>query len=285
MRIKQLGVVGLLFAFICAGVMLPQGAPLGPPVAVAQESESEPKATASKEVNSDLLSAEASPQTTSASGDSSDETSVAAAVKPSPSESTVLTQKARASLEKFGNIEYNEVPFKDVKTDLEEKLGFNIVLDQSAMDDALTEEELVNVGIRNVRYSDGLRLMLYDFNATYTIQNGILRIISIDNLNDPENHSRVMLDVQPTLDLIKKFDGRVNSPQYKKFDKSVIPVMALSETIMSVVQDDAWRDTGQGDAALQITGGILIIRGPENLLSEVKDFVQDLHAQLEAKTH
>ena len=54
---------------------------------------------------------------------------------------------------------------------------------------------------------------------------------------------------------------------------------------MSMVQTDAWRDNDKGEAVLTIAGGILIVRGPSYLLGEVKDFVQDLHANLEARTH
>lgn len=172
-----------------------------------------------------------------------------------------------------------------MKRDLEKLLDINIVLDESAIDDSLTEEELVNVRLKNLSYANGLRHLLRVFNATYTIQHGIVRIISLDNVDDPDKHSRAMLDVQQTLDLIKKYDGRMNSPQHDQINKSAIPEIVLSDTIMSMVQTDAWRDNDKGEAVLTIAGGILIVRGPSYLLGEVKDFVQDLHANLEARTH
>ena len=61
-------------------------------------------------------------------------------------------------------------------------------------------------------------------------------------------------------------------------------MMILSDAITSLVQTDSWRETGKGKAVLKIAGGILIVQGPEELLGQVEDFVQDFHAQLEAKT-
>ena len=290
MRIKYLGVVGLLFAFAGASFLLPQDAALGPPVASAQEDESAPLLETQDETAPAPSSAEANAQTSTETptkaGDSADEKPIATTTKAEFSESTKLTQKVRASLDKVGDLEFVEVPFSDVKRDLEDLLGVNIILDGTAIDDCLTEEELVSIRLKNLRYSDSLRFLLSEFNATYTIQNGILRIISMDNINDPWFYSRAMLNVQPTLDLLIKFDGQNNNPRRENqrtlnYD---IPMMVLSDTIMSVVQTDSWQETGKGKAVLKIAGGILIVRGTEELLDEVEDFVQDFHAQLEAKT-
>ena len=291
MRNKILQAVGLLFALSVVSfgtdAATAQESPASPPQQSSKANDGNPfnAKTSSELTSTDLHNKVADPKTKKLP--TQDESAKNADVQSSHSESTRLTQKVRAALENTGHIEYNDVPFIDVKRELEDKFGFNIVLDQSAVDDALTEEEMFTVRLRDVRYSDGLRLMLRDFNATYMIQNGIIRIISLSNVNDPENHSLAMLNVQPTLDLIEKFDARTNSPRYKKqeFHTSEIPVIILSETIMSMVQDDAWRATGRGEAALEIAGGILILRGPEELVSEVKDFIQDLHAELEAKSH
>ena len=212
MRIKYLGVVGLSFAFAGASFLLPQDAALGPPVPSAQEDESVPLLETADDAAPDQPSAKASAQTAietaTKAGDAADEKPVATATKAELSESTKLTKKVRASLEQIGDLEFVEVPFSDVKRDLEDLLGVNIILDGTAIDDCLTEDELVSIRLKNLRYSDSLRFLLSDFNATYTIQNGIIRIISMDNINDPWFYSRAMLNVQPTLDLLRKFDGR-----------------------------------------------------------------------------
>ena len=103
------------------------------------------------------------------------------------------------ALELPTNLEYVEVPFADVKRDLEDKYGINIALDQTAIDDALTEEELVTVRYRGIRLKNALRLMLRDFNATYIVRDEVLRIISLSNVSDPEN---LVTDVYNVGDLV-----------------------------------------------------------------------------------
>lgn len=103
------------------------------------------------------------------------------------------------ALELPTNLEYVEVPFIDVKRDLEDKYGINIALDQSAIDDALTEEELITVRYRGIRLKNALRLMLRDYNATYIVRDEVLRIISLSNVSDPEN---LVTDVYNVGDLV-----------------------------------------------------------------------------------
>ena len=103
------------------------------------------------------------------------------------------------ALELPTNLEYVEVPFIDVKRELEDRYGINIALDQSAIDDALTEEELVTVRYRGIRLKNALRLMLRDFNATYIVRDEVLRIISLANVSDPEN---LVTDVYNVGDLV-----------------------------------------------------------------------------------
>ena len=103
------------------------------------------------------------------------------------------------ALEKPVKLEYEETQFSDVKAELEEEHNINIILDETAIDDSLTEEELITVRIRGVRLKNALRLMLKPFNATYIVRDEVLRIISIDNINDPEN---LVTDVYNVGDLV-----------------------------------------------------------------------------------
>jgi len=187
------------------------------------------------------------------------------------------TETARAAFQKIANLEYDEIPFTEVMHDLEETLGHNIVLDQSAVDDSLTKDELIACRIRNVRLSDGLRLLLHGFNATYVIDNGIIRIISLDNLMDPEFHTTRMLDVKATLKLISANDPR--TPQNTN-TKPVSAERLLENAIANTVYPDLWKGNASGDAVLQTVGGILILHGPEFLLDEVANFVSNLHSKL-----
>ena len=178
-------------------------------------------------------------------------------------------------------MEYVEVPFIDVKRELEDKYGFNLVLGVSAIDDSLTEEELVTVRFRGIKLSNALRLMLRDFNATYVVKDGIIRIISIDNLMDPDFFSRRMIKVKSVLDLIRQNDSRVNPNNPKPEGKTKLsPESILIATITKIVQPHQWASSGQGEATLEIIGGVLVMSGPESLMDDVTGFVQDLEAEL-----
>ncbi len=102
-------------------------------------------------------------------------------------------------LEKTADLEFIEQPFIDVKRELEDKYGINIVLDQSAIDDALTEDELVTARYRGIRLKNALRLMLDQYNATYIVRDEVLKIISQANVSDPEN---LVTDVYNVGDLV-----------------------------------------------------------------------------------
>ncbi len=112
---------------------------------------------------------------------------------------SVLDEAILEALEKPAELVYEETQFSDVKAELEEKFKINIFLDETAIDDSLTEEELITVNLRGVRLKNGLRLMLKPFNATYIVRDEVLRIISIDNINDPEN---LVTDVYNVGDLV-----------------------------------------------------------------------------------
>ena len=103
------------------------------------------------------------------------------------------------ALELTTNLEYDEQSFTDVQRDLEDRFGINIKLDQSAIDDALGEEELITARYRGIRLKNALRLMLDDYNATYIVRDEVLRIISQSNVSDPEN---LVTDVYNVGDLV-----------------------------------------------------------------------------------
>ncbi len=194
--------------------------------------------------------------------------------------STRRAREIESALSKVCNLEYIEVPFIDVKRELEDAYGLNIVLDQSALDDSLTEEELVNVQLRGISLSNALRLMLRDFNATYVVNNGVVRIISLANVTDLENLSQKMVNVSSLLNLINQKYGRLNSEQQESNEDSLQSAETLLQrTITNVVQPDIWKDT----ATIDIIGGVLVMYGPEVLLGEVSDFLQDLEAELKAQ--
>ncbi len=109
-------------------------------------------------------------------------------------------------------LDYMESPFVEVMDEIRDEFGFNVRLDQTARDDSLDEETLITFNIQNARLSTALRLMLEERNATYMIQDGILRIISLDNSEDLHFFRRKMFDCRQLLENIDKHDGTVGQP-------------------------------------------------------------------------
>ena len=88
------------------------------------------------------------------------------------------------ALDKESNLNYEETPWSEIEEDLEVKFGINIVLTSSAQDDALTEDEPVTVNLTGIRLKNALRIMLETKNATFVVQDEVLKIISIDDAED-----------------------------------------------------------------------------------------------------
>ena len=175
------------------------------------------------------------------------------------------------------------MPFGDIRRNLEDAYGFNIVLDQSAVDDSLTDEELVTVRLRDISLSHALLLILRNFNATYVVQNGVIKIISIDNAGDPFFFSQRMIYVRSLLGLIRQRDSRLAESQPTPEGKTALnPERMLIEAITTIVGPDQWASSGQGEATIQVIGGVLVMSGPENLLSGVSNFIHDLNFELSA---
>ena len=115
-------------------------------------------------------------------------------------------------LNKAVSFQYDEIPFADFMGDLQARYRFNTHLDMSAQDDSLTEDTLVTFNINNVRMSTALRLLLIDHNATYVIDDGVMRFISLDVADDPEFHRRRVFDCRKLLAAIDEVDPRIGQP-------------------------------------------------------------------------
>jgi hypothetical protein len=82
--------------------------------------------------------------------------------------------------------EYDEHPFIDVMDDLQDNYQVDVILDQSAKDDSLTEDDPITFKANGIRLKNALHLMLKEKNATFIIGNETLQIISLDVASDPE---------------------------------------------------------------------------------------------------
>ncbi|MCH2183835.1 MAG: VWA domain-containing protein, partial [Mariniblastus sp.] len=82
--------------------------------------------------------------------------------------------------------EYDETPFIEVMDELRDNYQINVILDQSAKDDSLTEDDPITFKVTGIRLKNALRLMLKEKNATFIVRDETLQIISLDVASDPE---------------------------------------------------------------------------------------------------
>lgn len=187
--------------------------------------------------------------------------------KPLISNSAKRDLATEKVLEKVIDLDYKETVFSDVKAELEDRFKLNIVLDQSAIDDALTEEELVTVRLRGISLANALRLMLWPYNATYVIDAGVVRIISIDNMHDPKNLRLRLFDCK---NLVAKLGENGETK--------------LLDLVQSVVASDSWASTGTGNGQGRIVGGVLVVRQTDSVIRAIDDLLYDLRGKVLGET-
>ena len=110
------------------------------------------------------------------------------------SETTRQNQLVVTKLQEEVALAFDETPFADVMADLAETLNVNIVLDRSASEDQLSEDDTITFNVKNIPLSSSLGLMLENHNATYVVDRGVLKIISRDDANDPSYFRRTLVD-------------------------------------------------------------------------------------------
>lgn len=121
------------------------------------------------------------------------------------------TSVIRSRLNQKVDLVYDVEPFGDVLYQLREDLGINIVVDSNL--EELDEDTEISANLSSISLAGGLRAMLKSVDATYTIKDGVLLIISIDDEGEPDYLTRHMIDVRGLLDLIKATEAdRIGKP-------------------------------------------------------------------------
>ncbi len=171
------------------------------------------------------------------------------------------TEKA---LEKSMSIHYEETQFSDVMAEIGESSRLNFILHESAIDDALTQEELITFSVNGVTMAKALDLMLSPFNATYTIDEGVVVIISIDNVNVPEHLRLKMFDCKK---LVEAFGASGDEK--------------LLNLVQSMIYPDTWTINGKaGYGQASVEGGILIVNQSERELRQISEMLTDLRGKV-----
>ena len=118
-------------------------------------------------------------------------------------------EKILRALEQTASFDFDETTFEEVMDQLRDDYKINVVLDQSARDDLLTEDEPITFRVRSIRLKNALRLMLKEKNATYIVRDEVLRIISIDVASDPENFVTNVFNVGDLIAPRQNFGGGI----------------------------------------------------------------------------
>ena len=146
-----------------------------------------------------------------------------------------VTKHIQSILDKKVDFAFEDVPWNEIEEDLEITYEFNVVLTPSCRDDSLTEEEPMTVDLSGVRLRTALRIMLESKNATFVVQDGLMKIISLDDAEDVRYFTRRLINVRPLLTLISNHErARIGKPKQTKSHGliSVVPVVGKQEPII-----------------------------------------------------
>ncbi len=98
-------------------------------------------------------------------------------------------------------------PFSEVMLRIKKEYGFNVILDQSAIDDALDPDTEITFDATGIRLKNWLRLMLKPHNATFVVKDEVMRIISLDSAKNEEFFVRNIYSVGDLVAPRQNFGG------------------------------------------------------------------------------
>ncbi len=118
------------------------------------------------------------------------------------SDATQRDLKTEEALKQVVDLNYDETPFSEIMEELEKKSNLNFMLHDSARDDSLTEDEPLTFRVSQLPLNKCLELMLVQKNAAYTIDEGVVVIISRDAAPDTEFMRLKMFDCRELVDVL-----------------------------------------------------------------------------------
>ena len=236
---------------------------------------------------------------------------------PLISRSTKRDAATEKALEQPISLHYEETQFSDVVAELSETSKLNFILHETAIDDSLTEEELVTISLQGVSMAKALELLLGPFNAMYTIDEGVVVIISRDVFMDPEFLRLKMFDCKklvaalPVKERYQQNLGRTDNVEDKgkggggvfclsdteqeTSTKAVqsspppeaAPVPTKEDTLLmlvkTMVEPDSWHPR-HGEGVAKVIDGILIVRQTESALRGIGEMLRDLRGKVLGET-
>jgi len=182
------------------------------------------------------------------------------------SETTRRNQEIDEKLTTAVDWQFDEVPFKDVRSMLAQQLGANVFLDQSAEDDSLMDDQVVTFKATNLPGRDALHMMLKRYNATYVVQRGVVSVISMDVASDPAYMRRKIFNCSALF----------NSENFYADEDELIAL------VRKMVDPENWEETG-GSSTVVVFGDLLVVSATEPMLDQIGDLLQDVAHDLDAK--
>ena len=199
--------------------------------------------------------------------------------KLTASDSTQRTQRTETALNQNVHFTFEDSPFSEIQQSLEAQMGLNLVLTQSAKDDALTADETITFEINGMPLGKALELMLAPYNATYVIDSGAVLFISLDEAEDKKWTRLKMFDCRELVKVLPKTAVPKKPAEEKKPSESTSD-SALEMLVWSMTESEMWC---QQQTPLQVVNGILIVRGSEAKLKQIGNLLVDLEGKLLSK--
>ncbi|MFT7632325.1 MAG: hypothetical protein ACI87E_003377 [Mariniblastus sp.] len=227
---------------------------------------------------------------------------------PAPVSDAQANREIMKKLMASVDFDFDETPWSEIEEYLESNLQLNIILTISAKDDALSEDEPLTFSSSGTSVLSAMRQMLVKHNATVTVQGSFLKIISLDDADDPRYFSNHFYNVRALLDAIREKEqvrlGKPQAPAKPVLSHDLdeedqaddlfgtgmgmdrVPVTTvtaesmLTDIVTSSVANDSWSKSGKGKASINIVAGYMIVSSSSDVASGVRTFLDDLEYHL-----
>ncbi len=191
---------------------------------------------------------------------------------------------------------FDKLPFADVCA----KFEFNVILDQSAIDDSLQWGTLITSPRLKTTVSNDefLTIILRSHNATFIVEENGLRVISMDSAHEPQFFATRFINCRNLLEKIDKSPKATWNFRFPKTEKwakigqqasppayadpklkiegtPFTPTEQLARLVIANVTPDEWAVT-QGEGELQFFDGILVVNSSWAGTRRVEKFIREL---------
>jgi hypothetical protein len=199
-----------------------------------------------------------------------------------------INEHIERTLKATTDMDYQDVEWSLIQKDLFDRFKFNILTDQTALDDKLTQEHPLSLQVRGLPLEVCLLELLRPRNATFIVKDGAVRVISIDNVEDPQFLTRRTYDCRK---LIEAMDLEMSSSLFRsldtqKQDKSSVDKQAVQITskedfliqLVSIMvgECDKWSTEGDGVFSISVVNGFLVVGAPREIHRETELFLKTL---------